>query len=184
MKSKRIVTVALLGVLALSFGILGAAGTGAGQATDCQPNEDRQLCIEDFTVSEERIVTGETGEFTITVENNGTATATGRLLLHTSSPENETNVYRFEQLTLEAGEEHTISRKINATTPGTHGLRLTLSEPSTQHVFDVSTIKTVEVLAEHPEQLGGPIDRTEIALGALIASLIGILGLGYRMLRT
>lgn len=183
MNANRIVTVAFLGILVLSFGILGVAGAGASQANSCQPNGDRQLCISDFTVSNDQIVVGERSEFTITVRNNGSAPATGLLLLHTASPDNVTNVYRFEQFTLEPGEEHTVTRAINATTPGTHGLRLTLSEPSTEHVFDVSTIKTVEVLADHPNQLGGPIDRTEIALGALVVSLIGILGLGYRMFR-
>lgn len=104
--------------------------------------------------------------------------------MHTASPENETDVFELEETTLEPGEEHSFSQELNASTPGTHGLRLTLTEPSTRHVFDVSEIKTVEVLAEHPKRLGGPIDRSEIALGALVVSLLGILGLGYRKLRS
>lgn len=174
-------------ILLLAFGLLIAgvvafAGGGVAQSTQCQPIEDRHLCLDEVTVEADQLVLGEQGEFSVTVRNEGNSTATGVVLLDTASPDNETNTYEVEELTLEPGASQTVSRDINASTPGTHGIRLWLIEPSTQHVYDVSEIKYLEVLEEHPKELGGPIDRTEIALGALLAAVLGMLALGYRQL--
>lgn len=180
----RTVPVVLLGTLLVVTGMLGFVGTGASQATQCQPVEDRQLCIESFSLSDDRIVVTEQGEFSVTVVNEGNVSTTGTVMLHTASPENETDVYQLDAVSLEPGGEQTLTRTINASTPGTHALRVTLSEASSRHVFDVSEIKTIEVLEDHPKELGGPIDRTEIALGALVGAVVGLLLLGYRELNS
>lgn len=180
MNVRRTLWLSMLVVGILVSGSLAFAVGGAGQATQCEPIEDRQLCIDELTVDDDRLVLGEQGEFSVTVVNDGNSSATGTLLLNTAGPDNVTNAYEVTELTLEPGESQTVSKAINASTPGTHGLRLWLIEPSTQHVFDVSEIKTIEILEEHPKELGGPIDRTEIALGALLAAVLGMLFVGYR----
>lgn len=184
MNVRRTLLYAILVVGILVSGSLVFAGGGASQTSECQPIEDRHLCLDELTVSSEQLVIGEQGEFSVTVVNEGNSSATGELTLNTAGPDNETNAYEVEELTLEPGETKTVSRAINTSTPGTHGLRLWLIEPSTQHVYDVSEIKTIEILEEHPKELGGPIDRTEIALGALLAAVLGMIYLGYRQLNS
>jgi DUF971 family protein len=183
MHSRWVVGLTVLAVV-LSVGSVGLVGTSAGQAAQCQPIEDRQLCLTEFTVSEAYLLQGSQGDFSVTVENTGNESATGVVLLRTASPANETNVYRVQQVTLDPGETETLSRSINATTLGTHGLRLSVVDPPTQRTYDWSEIQTIEVREDHPKQLGGPIDRTEIALVALLGSLCCLLGFGYRQLRS
>ena len=183
MNVRRIAGFSLLIISLLVAGSLVFAGGGAAQTTQCQPIEERQLCFSEFTVSEETLVLGDDAEFSVTIENNGNASATGAVNLYTASPDNETNVYRVKKVTLEPGETETISRDINASTPGIHGLRFSLVETSTLHLFDTTEIETIEILEEHPKELGGPIDRTEIALVALIGSVLCMLGFGYRQVR-
>lgn len=180
MNVRRAVGIFLLTFLIIGAGSVAFAGGGAGQSTQCQPINDRHLCIDDVTVGDERLVLGEQTEFSVTVRNEGNSSATGRLLLDTASPGNETNTYEVGDLTLSPGESRTVSRTINASTPGTHGIRLWLIDPSTQHLFDTSEIKYIEVLEEPPAELGGPIDRTEIALGALVVAVLSMILLGYR----
>lgn len=180
MKRPWLFATALL-VLILAVG--GVTAQGTTTAMDCQPVDDKKLCIDEFETPDEALVAGEQGEFSVTVTNEGDVPATGMVLLHTASPENETSAYRLNQITLESGESKTLTRPINATTPGTHGLRVSVADAETGSFFDVTDIATVEVLEEPPARLGGPIDRTEIALTVLIVASMGILGMGYRFVK-
>ena len=175
--------VLLTGILLLG-GLIVFPGIGATQASTCHPIDDRQVCISDFSVSADRFVVGETGELSLTVTNNGTGPVTGTITLHTAGPENETAAYTLDEITVDEGESTTVSREINATNPGIHGFRVTFVETETRHVFAVSAIKTIEVLEDHPKELGGPIDRTELALGALVGAVGALLLLGYRELNS
>lgn len=172
--------VASVAVFLVLGGLFVFSGIGATQTSQCQPIEDRQVCITDFSLAEDRLLVGDQGEFSVTLENNGSEPVTGALVLHTAGPENNTSAYQLTDIELDAGDSQTITRKINATTPGVHGFQMTVVESETRHVFAVSEIKTIEILEEHPTELGGPIDRTEIALGALIAALLGMIFMGYR----
>lgn len=158
------------------------AGFGAAASVECQPIEDRQLCITGFSVPEHALLVGQEEEdaFAVTVTNPDQESVTGVVMLYTASPENETNTYQMAEVTLAPGEERTLSRSINASTAGAHGLRVSVMDPESQEQFDISEVKTVEVREEPAPRLGGPIDRTEIALGALVLSVMGIMGLGYR----
>jgi hypothetical protein len=173
-------SLAFLAVLLALLGLAVAPGIGATQASQCQPIEDRQVCITDFSLSDDQLVVGERGEFSVTLSNNGSGSVTGTLFVHTAGPSNETSAYRLTGIQINQGEQRTITRGINATTPGVHGFRMTVVESGTGHVFDVSEIKTIEILEDHPKELGGPIDRTELALGALVAAVLGMIALGYR----
>ncbi|MFB6109745.1 MAG: hypothetical protein ABEJ60_02570 [Halodesulfurarchaeum sp.] len=166
-------------VLFLLTGAIATGGAGAA-ATDCREVNDQQLCIEELTVPAEYLLTGERGNFSITVTNPGNATATGIVMLHTVSPGNTTNVYRVDRVRLAPGERITLTRGLNASTVGVHGLRATIVEPETRRRYDVSGVETVRVREEPPTRLGGPIDRTEIALAALVGALSVLIGLGYR----
>lgn len=173
----------LVGTVLIVFFV--AVGGVAAQGTttamqSCQPVDDKQLCIEEFDTPDEPLVVGEHGEFSVTVTNDGEVPASGMVLLHTANPENNTSSYRLDEITLGPGESETLSRPINATTPGTHGLRISVHDAETGDTYDISEIATVEILEEPPKRLGGPIDRTEIALGALIVALGGIFAMGYR----
>lgn len=166
MKSQKSIFLATFGALLVLGGLFVFPGVAGAQPSDCQPIEDRQVCITDFSLSDDQLVIDEQGQFSVTLTNNGTETVSGTLLLHIAGPANNTTAYQLTDIEIGDGEQETISREINASTPGVHGVRVTFVETETRHVFDLSEIKTVEVL-EHPNELGGPIDRTEIALGAL-----------------
>lgn len=169
--------------LVLILAVGGVYAQGTTMASDCQTIDEERLCIEEFTTPEEPLVQGEQSEFSLTVTNDGEVPATGVVMLHTVNPENETSAYQMNQITLDPGESETLTRPINASTPGTHGLRLSIVDPDTGEFYDISDIAVVEVLEEPPMQLGGPIDRTEIALAVLIVATLGVLGMGYRFVK-
>ena len=176
--------VGFVGGLLVLGGLFTGAGIGAAQSTQCQPIEDRQVCITDFSISDDQLVLGERGQFSVTLTNNGTGSVAGTFFLHTAGPTNNSSAYQLKGIEIDEGESTTITREINASTPGIHGFRITFVETETGHVFDVSEIKTIEVLKAHPKELGGPIDRTEIALGALFAAVLGMVFMGYRQFRS
>ena len=175
MTKSRILVAGLLLVLVLGVPFFGA---GASATEQCQSVEEQRICIEDVSLPEDPFVLGEQGEFSVTLANTGNQSAMGTVMLYTASPENETSAYRVESISLRPGDQTTVSRAINASTAGTHGLRFAVVEPQSQAVYDISSVHTIEILEEHPKQLGGPIDRTEIALVALLGSLCCLLGFG------
>ncbi|MFW6458453.1 MAG: hypothetical protein ACOCY6_03460 [Halodesulfurarchaeum sp.] len=168
----------MLAVTTLGVGV----GTVAGQPSDCEPVDDQQLCIDEFDTPEQLVV-NESVEFSLTLTNYGNESTTATVYLHTADPNNETADYELEEVTLDPDESTTLSRPIDASTPGVHGLRISVVGTESRDVFDVSDIATVEILEEHPPELGGPIDRTEIALGVLVLAMACIAGLGYRIYR-
>ena len=172
-------------VIGLSVVLIAAVASGVGlSATEgCETGQETTLCIDELTLSDDELVAGTEGQFSLTVTNYGEDTRTGILRLYTAGPDNETNVYNMQQVTLKPETSKTVTRPINASTPGTHGLRVTLVDPMSGERYDTSEIKTLEVREEPPAELGGPIDKTEIALVALVGSLIGLGVLGYRQLR-
>lgn len=173
-----VLVVGLVAALVVSIG----AAPGVAASEDCETDVDRTLCIEEFAVSDEELVVGDTTEFTATVTNPGAETTTGVVLLYTAGPDNETNAYQLDRVTLEPNETRTISRAINASTPGTHTLQMTILDPATSQQLDASEPRSVEVYESTPARLGGPIDRTEIALVALVGSILGMGAIGYRYL--
>lgn len=159
------------------------SGVGLAASEDCEAGAETTICIDDLTVSDDYLIMGEKGEFSLTITNHAEETKTVVPLLYTAGPDNETDAYQMEEVTLEPGASETVTQPIDATTPGTHGLRITLVDPATGERYDTSEIKTLEVREEAPAELGGPIDKTEIALVALVGSLLGLVALGYRQLQ-
>ena len=143
---------------------------------------ESELCIQAFDVADDSLVVEESTSFSVTVQNTGSETATGVVLLHTAGPDDETNAYQMNRLTLEPNASETLTRDINATTPGEHVLQISVIDPTTSERVAVSERRRVTIHAEPPARLGGPIDRTELAVVALVGSLAGIGLLGSRQL--
>lgn len=180
MTSRRVLGSAFAVGLALLLTASMVAGVGLAAEEDCESASEARLCIDDLSVSDDELLVGDEAEFTVTVSNHGEETNTAALLLYTAGPDNETDAYQMDRVTLDAGESESFTQAINASTPGTHGLRIALVDPTTGEQYDTSEIRTVEVREEAPAELGGPIDKTEIALVALVGSILGMVGLGYR----
>lgn len=180
MNSRRVLGSVVAVGLALLLTASMMAGVGLAAEEECESATDATLCIDDLSVSENELLVGDEAEFTVTITNHGEETATGVLLLYTAGPDNETDAYQMDRVTLDTGESESFTQAINASTPGAHGLRIALVDPTTGEQYDTSEIRTVEVREEAPAELGGPIDKTEIALVALVASILGMVGLGYR----
>jgi hypothetical protein len=102
------------------------------------------------------------------------------VFLYVLDPDNETRQFQLARQTLSSGESTTINQSLNATTPGRHGLQAELIDPSTGQRYDLSEPVTVDVRSDPPAGLGGPLDRSEFALGALVLAIAGLIGLGYR----
>lgn len=182
MTTRRVLGIGVLLTLLVLFLPLTLMGVGTSNAAtaECQPINNQQLCIEAFSVSDDTLLTGKQGNLSITMTNPGIQNASGVLMLYHVNPANNTSVFQVDSVEVEPGTSETITQSMNASTVGTHGLRAAIVEPETQQPYDLSEIKTVEVRDEPPAELGGPIDRTEIALVALVGAILGILVLGYR----
>lgn len=160
------VVVGLVTVAALAAPV---AGTDACEAVDGQ-----QVCITEIGVSSDQLTQGDEGELSVTITNDGNQTTTFRLILAVASPNNETNAIELSrpaaQRTLEPGESQTFTQPLSPETPGTHALELRLVTDDRQQRFDASDPITVEVV-EPSAGLGGPIDRAEFALAALVGAV-------------
>lgn len=163
----------LLGALVL----VSLAGPAAGTQS-CDPNGDAHVCLSEVGLSEETLSTNEDGRLQFTVTNHGDEPVTVRLVLVVAGPNNDTQSVELDrdagQRTVEPGESVTFEQRLNPETPGTHGLQLRLFGEDRSTRYDTSNALTVTVREPSPG-LGGPIDRAELALGALIGAL-GVMG--------
>ncbi|MFB6122469.1 MAG: CARDB domain-containing protein [Haloferacaceae archaeon] len=163
--------------------LLGAIAEPTLATQRYQSGQGSQIFIQSTTVSSSELVVGHSGTLDIRVTNNGTTSETVSVALIVSGPDNQTDAYELDRPTLGPGATTTITKQLNASTPGTHHLRVQLLDPDTAATYDTSRDITVTVLESPPARLGGPIDKTEIALGALVAALLGMGVLGWRQFR-
>lgn len=180
MLSRTSTVVVTIALVAASFGAVSLA-SGVSADADCSAIEDRQVCIQGFSAPETLLIGGENGTVSITAENVGSTEAGVLVVLNTRDPNNETGSFALAEPTLAPGESTTITQSLNATTPGTHGLRAVLVDAATNEQYDTSESVFLDVRSEPAPGLGGPIDRTEIALVALLAAIVGMVGLGVRL---
>ncbi|MFC7098180.1 CARDB domain-containing protein [Halobaculum marinum] len=149
-----------------------AVGAAGAQSSSCAANGAQQVCLVDAGVDADTIVTGQSTELSVTVENVGDERATAVVVLNVASPDNETDSYELRTRSLAPGETLTVTQSIDATTIGTHALQTIVYSDGYGHRYDATEPMTVTV---EPRGLGGPIDAPEYALGALVGSL-GVAG--------
>jgi len=175
----------MLGVVVLLATVAVAGPTSAQSAEECQEIEDRQVCIQDVSAPGSLVIGDEPGNLSVTVENMGSTNATSVVILYLERPNaNESEQIELARPLLVGGESTTITQSLNASTEGTHRLQIGLIDEQTIERYDLSEVFTIEVRTEPEPGLGGPIDRTEIALAALVVSVLAIAGLGYYQLRS
>ena len=157
-----------------------AAGSVVGTDADspCAADGERKLCLADVSTSTDRIVMGESATLTVTVKNEGDVAANGTVVLKVAGP-NGTNTYVLQEVRLEPGEETEISQRLDASTPGTHGLQIVVNDGAMSHRYDASEVITLEVV-EESTVLGGDLDAPDIALVALVGALSVIGVITYR----
>ena len=157
-----------------------AAGSVAG-ADDvaCTADGERKLCLADVSVSTDRMTAGESATLTVTVGNVGEVAANGTVVLKVAGPVNGTDTYALSEDRLAPGEEIEVTQRLDASTPGTHGLQVVLNDGAMTHRYDASEIRTLEV-EERSAGFGGPIDAPEYALLALLGSLSVLGAVVYR----
>lgn len=157
-----------------------APALGAGAATTGTPSAACEgVCVEDVRLSADRLVAGETATLEATVTNAGDAPANATIALEVTGPDGETDSYALDRSPLDAGESRTVAQALNANTTGTHRLRLVVYGDSVFERHDASPTRTL-VVAERG--LGGDLDRSEYALGALVGA-VGVAGVVVRRVR-
>lgn len=158
----------LLGALVLATLAVPAAGTQSCSS----------VCLSDVSLSDETLTKGEEGTLSFTVTNDGSTERSFRIVLVVAGPDNETQAVELDRpaqrRTLAPGESVTFEQPLDPDTPGTHGLQLRLVNTDQTERLDQSDAVTVTV-ESRSAGFGGPIDRTEIAAGALVGAL-GVMG--------
>lgn len=157
-----------------------AAGSALGAERECTAADGRTVCLEDVRLSADRLVRGETATLEATVRNAGDAPANATVVLNTVDPNDTVDSYTLGRVSLAPGESRTVRQPLDASTPGTHGVQLLVVDGNGSHRYDASTVRTIAV-AERG--LGGTLDRTEYALGALVGSVGVAVGLVVRRRR-
>ncbi|WP_459194975.1 hypothetical protein [Halosimplex sp. J119] len=162
---------------------VGAAQDGTATQDECRVVNGSQVCVTDLSVSKDPLVAGNSGEVTATIENVGNRTASPVVVLNVVHPGNDTGVFAIGEPAIEPGASTSVSQPLDANTTGTHGFQVQLVDRQTRGLYDTSDPVTVEVVDEVPARLGGPVDRVEIALLALVVALVGMGAVAYRQLR-
>ena len=168
-----VVAVAVVVAVALTL----AAGPALGAERKCTAADGRKVCLDDVRLSADGLVRGETATLEATVRNAGDAPANVTVVLNTVGPNDTVDTYTLGRTRLAPGETRTVSQSLDASTPGTHGVQLLVVDADGSHRYDASAVRTI-VVAERG--LGGALDRSEYALGALVGSVGVAVGLVLR----
>lgn len=157
-----------------------ALAPAAGATERCRAVSDQKVCLTDVSITTDELVVNQTATVKVTVENRGDQVVTPRVTMNTAGPNNTTSIVPIGRPELQPGESTTLTQTVSGETPGTHGVQVLVVTADGTHRFDISAIQYVEVLAEPPAELGGPIDQTELSLGVLLIALVGAGVTGYR----
>lgn len=176
---RRSGTLAVLVVIA-ALAVAGAPTlAGAQETAECRATNGTQVCVEELSVTDDTLETGQQGEISVTVRNVGNETASVRVILNTVDPNNETGSFILDERTLDPEESITITEQLGARTPGTHALQVRLLQQNGTFRYDSSEIVTIDIVKDRT-RLGGEIDEPDFALLALLGSLAGM---GYLVVR-
>ncbi|WP_135855065.1 hypothetical protein [Halorussus salinus] len=158
------------------------SGSGVAEKS-CTTENSSKVCVNDLSVSPGMLLVGEKGNISVVLENKGSEPVSAVVTLNTAGPNNTTSIYQLGKPTLMPGETRTVSTSLNGSTPGIHGFRVLVSDADSGKVYGTSEIETIEVRSEPPVELGGPFDRSEFALFALLFSVSVVVGLICRQYR-
>ncbi|ESP88353.1 hypothetical protein [Candidatus Halobonum tyrrellensis] len=153
------------------------AGPALAADAGCTATDGEPVCLDGVSVSDERLAKGESATLEATVRNAGETPANATVVLNTAGPDNVTRSFTLGRVRLAPGETRTVTQPIDASTPGSHGLQLLVFDGSGARTYDSSAVLTVAVTERG---LGGALDRSEYALGALVGAVAVVGGLGYR----
>ncbi|UIP00880.1 hypothetical protein Hbl1158_05855 [Halobaculum sp. CBA1158] len=154
-----------------------AVGAAGAQSGSCEADGAAQLCLTEASLGSDELTAGESTTLTATVENVGDERATAVVVLNVAGPDNETDSLEIRRESIPPGETLTVTKTVDASTPGTHAMQVLVYNDDLAHRYDASEPWTVEV---NEQGLGGGIDTPEYALAALIGSLAVLGGLVYR----
>lgn len=161
-------------VVLLVIAALAVAGAptlaGAQQTAECKASNGTQVCIEETTISDDTLESGQQGEISLTMRNVGQEDASVRVVLNTVDPNNESQSFVIEERTLAPDESVTVTKNLGAQTVGTHGLQARVLQQNGTFLYDASKVVTIQVV-EDRTRLGGELDAPEFALVALLGSL-------------
>lgn len=124
-------------VILLSIGT--APLTSAQEDVSCDPIQDVEICITEFTTPE-TLTEGETAQLSLRVQNVGNETGDTAVILSVKQPEGGFTYYLAEEINnLESGESKEVSLPIrfNADEPiGLHEVNVMLLDNSQEHLYD------------------------------------------------
>lgn len=181
---RRVAFISALGMVLAVVIAISAGGAPTQSVEECQSIENKQVCIEEVS-GPDSLVVGERGNISITLDNRGSEDATSVLMLYIERPNTNTSEQiEIGRPSIQAGETATVTQTLNASTPGTHRIQFGAIDQETIQRYHLSEVTTIEVRTEPATGLGGPIDRTEIALGLFVLSLVGMSAVGYRWYRS
>jgi hypothetical protein len=152
--------------------------TGAQSETGCNPIQETEICIQEFSLSKTTVDAGNRTEITLKVQNAGSQIGDAVVLLGIQQPEGSYDHRRVEEIhNLESGDIQTVSVPLQVSEPvGVHELNVMLFDQSEQHLYDASGYyqKITVERSENSFDLVGWFKN----LGRIAQSAIAIISLG------
>lgn len=153
------------------------ATTAAQPATECNPIQETEICIQDISLSKTTVDVGNRTEITLTVQNAGNQTGDAAVLLGIRQPENGHDYYRVEEIhNLESGGTQTVSIPLPFGEPvGVHELNVMVFDQAEQHLYDASGYYQ-KVTVEQSDSSFNPVGWFN-SLGTIAQSALAIITL-------
>jgi hypothetical protein len=159
--------------------------TGLAQdATSCDGQNNAEICITEFSISENIVQRGERVNGVLHIENMGTATGEATIVIAITQPDSPPNYYQIRRVSLDAeqSKEIPIPFTTEDSTLGEHQVNLLVLDEDENHLYDATGYSRAVVIQEDPLTLGEIAEfiRTSraaiVIIGALISAIAFLAG--------
>lgn len=164
--------------LLLTFAITPTTGL-AQDATSCDGQNNAEICITEFSISENVVQRGERVNGVLQIKNMGNATGEATIVVAITQPDSPPNYYQIRRVSLDAGQskEIPIPFETEDSTLGEHQVNLLALDEDENHLYDATGYSRAVVIQEDPLTLGEIAEfiRTTRAAIFIILALISVL---------
>ncbi|WP_142858278.1 cytochrome c family protein [Salinigranum halophilum] len=172
--------IAILSVVALAlFSGISVSPALAQDSLSCNAQENSEICITEFNITQNVIKRGSNVEGVLEVKNIGNATGEAVILVATDRPDAMTKYQEYKQFSLDAGQTREIPLAFTTgeSSLGEHRVNVLVLDEDSNHLYDATGYSQSVIIKKDPLTLSEIAEfiQTTRALWVLVTGVLTFL---------